>query len=165
MRLPSGKRKAVPPVLPASAHGFFSVPVISHKIPFVGSLSVRFSSEVSVYLLHVFLIRYPKRTDEILFFLQDLQVQRYDCKQRKDCCQRITVHQQHTDVHKVKAKKCRITAITVNACRDQLCFSLVRNTRPPAILHAQYGEQKDGIAQHSGAKAGKPCVCREIAPT
>ena len=118
-----------------------------------------------MYLLHVFLIRYPKRTDEILFFLQDLQVQRYDCKQRKDCCQRITVHQQHTDVHKVKAKKCRITAITVNACRDQLCFSLVRNTRPPAILHAQYGEQKDGIAQHSGAKAGKPCVCGEMAPT
>lgn len=118
-----------------------------------------------MYLFHVFLIRCPKRTGEILFFLQNLQVQRYDCKQRKDCCQRITVHQQHADVHKVKAEKCRIAAITVNTCRDQLCFVLVRNARPPVILHAQYGEQKDGIAQHSGAKAGKPCVCREMAPT
>ena len=58
-----------------------------------------------MYLFHVFLIRYPKRTGEILFFLQDLQVQRNDCKQRKDCCQRIAVHQQHADVHKVKTKK------------------------------------------------------------
>ena len=47
--------------------------------------------------------------------------------------------------------------------RTEECVSAY--TRPPAILHAQYGEQKDGIAQHSGAKAGKPCVCGEMAPT
>ena len=44
-----------------------------------------------MYLFHVFLIRRSKRTDKKPFLLQDLQVQRNNCKQRTSCRQRITV--------------------------------------------------------------------------
>ncbi len=85
-------------------------------------------------------------------------------KQRKSQCQHIAIHQQHTDVHKIKAKEGRVAAEGVYAGGDQLRFVRIRDPCPPAVLHAQDGKQEYHIAQHSGAEAGEPCACREQAP-
>ena len=72
-----------------------------------------------------------------------------DGKGRNAERQQISVQQQDTDIHEVKAEERRVAAETVNAGRDKLRFILVGNTRLPAIFHAQDGQQEDRIAQYS----------------
>ena len=72
-----------------------------------------------------------------------------DGKGRNTERQQVSVQQQGTDIHEVKAEKRRVAAETVNTGRDKLRFILVGNTRPPAIFHAQDGQQEDRIAQYS----------------
>ena len=110
------------------------------------------------------LIRRTEGVHKVSFLLQDLQVEHDDGKGRKAERQQISIQQQDTDIHEVKAEERRIAAETVNAGRDQLRFILVGDTRPPAVFHAQDGQQEDDVAQHPDAKAGEPCVCGKIAP-
>ena len=63
-------------------------------------------------------------------------------EQRKAERQQVSVQQQDTDIHEVKAEERRVAAETVNAGGDKLRFILVGNTRPPAIFHAQNGKKK-----------------------
>ena len=41
---------------------------------------------------------------------------------------------------------------------------LIRDARPPAILHTENGKEKDQITEHPDDKAGKASVCRKAAP-
>ena len=112
----------------------------------------------------ILLIRRAKGVHKVSFLLQYLQVEHDDGKDRKAERQQVSVQQQDTDIHEVKAEKRRVAAETVNTGRDKLRFILVGNTRPPAIFHAQDGQQEDRIAQHPDAEAGEPCACGKIAP-
>ena len=91
-------------------------------------------------------------------------MQHHNGKHRKRHGQQVTVHQHHTDIHEVKAEKGRIAAEPIDAGCDQLCAILIRDARPPAILHTENGKEKNQITEHSGDKAGKACVCRKAAP-
>ena len=112
----------------------------------------------------ILLIRCAKGVYKVSFLLQYLQVEHDNGKYRKAERQQIFVQQQDTDIHEVKAEERRVAAETVNASCDQLRFILVRNTRPPAILHAQDGQQEDDVAHHPDAEAGKPCIRGKMAP-
>ena len=112
----------------------------------------------------ILLILCAKGVHKVLFLLQYLQVEHDDGKDRKAERQQVSVQQQDTDIHEVKAEERRVTAKTVNAGRDQLRFILVGDTRPPTILHAQNGQQEDGIAQYPDAEAGEPRACGKMAP-
>lgn len=107
----------------------------------------------------ILLILCAKSVHKVSFLLQYLQVEHDDGKDRKAERQQVSVQQQNTDIHKVKAEERRVAAETVNASCDQFCFILIGNTRPPAILHTQNGQQEDGIAQHPDAEGGKPHTC------
>lgn len=113
----------------------------------------------------ILLIRRAKGVHKVSLLLQYLQVEHDDGKGRKTERQQISVQQQDTDIHEVKAEERRVAAETVNAGCDKLRFILVGNTRPPASLHAQDGQQEDRIAQYPDAEAGKPCVRGKMAPT
>ena len=99
----------------------------------------------------ILLIRRAKGVHKVSFLLQYLQVEHDDGKERKTKHQQVSIQQQDTDIHEVKAEKRRVAAETVNAGGDKLCFILVGNTRPPAIFHAQDGQQEDRIAQYPAA--------------
>ena len=62
-------------------------------------------------------------------------------------------------------KESVIAAEPIDSGCNQLCVILIRNTRPPAILHTENGKEKDQITEHPGAEAGKARVCREAAQT
>lgn len=91
-------------------------------------------------------------------------MQHHNGKHRKRHGQQIAVHQHHTDIHEVKAEKGRIAAELIDAGCDQLCAILIRDARPPAILHTENGKEKNQITEHSGDKAGKARLCRKAAP-
>ena len=91
-------------------------------------------------------------------------MQHHNGKHRKRHGQQIAVHQHHTDIHEVKAEKGRIAAEPIDAGCDQLCAILIRDARPPAILHTENGKEKNQITEHSGDKAGKARLCRKAAP-
>ena len=97
----------------------------------------------------ILLIRRAKGVHKVSFLLQYLQVEHDDGKDRKAERQQVSVQQQGTNIHEVKAEKRRVAAETVNTVRDKLRFILVGNTRPPVIFHAQDGQQEDRIAQYS----------------
>ena len=113
----------------------------------------------------ILLIRRAKGVRKVSFLLQYLQVENDDGKGRKTERQQVSVQQQDTDIHEVKAKERRVAAEAVNASGDKPRFILVGNTRPPAVFHAQDGQQEDRIAQYPDAEAGKPCICGKIALT
>ena len=97
----------------------------------------------------ILLIRRAKGVHKVSFLLQYLQVEHDDGKDRKAERQQVSVQQQGTNIHEVKAEKRRVAAETVNTGRDKLRFILVGNTRLPAIFHAQDGQQEYRIAQYS----------------
>ena len=112
----------------------------------------------------ILLIWFAKGIHKVSFLLQYLQVEHDDGKERKTKHQQVSIQQQDTDIHEVKAEERRVAAETVNASCDQFCFILVGNTRPPAILHTQNGQQEDGIAQHPDTEAGKSHARGKMAP-
>lgn len=83
----------------------------------------------------ILLILCAKSVHKVSFLLQYLQVEHDDGKDRKTKSQQVSIQQQDTDIHEVKAEERRVAAETVNASCDQFCFILVGNTRTPAILH------------------------------
>ena len=112
----------------------------------------------------VFLIWPAKGVHKVSFLLQNLQVEHDDREHGKAKHQGIAVHQQNADIHEIKAEERRVTAESINVGCEQLCFILVRNTRPPATLHAQNGQQEDRVAQHPNAKAAEPFACVKMTP-
>ena len=108
-----------------------------------------FSAQIPGHMAAILLIRRAKGVHKVSFLLQYLQVEHDDGKDRKAERQQVSVQQQGTNIHEVKAEKRRVAAETVNTGRDKLRFILVGNTRLPAIFHAQDGQQEDRIAQYS----------------
>ena len=82
------------------------------------------------------MIRRTEGVHKVSFLLHYLQVEHDNGKYGKAERQQVSVQQQDTEIHEVKAEKRRVAAETVNAGRNQLRFILVGNTRPLAILHA-----------------------------
>ena len=101
---------------------------------------------------------------QITLLLQDLQVQHYGCKNGEHPCQQVSVHQEYTNVHKVKAEKRRIAAVPVNTTCHKLRSVAVWDTGPPTVLHADNGEQEDQVAKHADAEPGKAGACRQMTP-
>ena len=101
---------------------------------------------------------------QITLLLQNLQVQHDNCKNGEHPCQQVAEHQQHADILQVKPQKSRITAESVNAVSYKFCFVFDRDTGPPAILHAQNGNQKDQITHHADAKPGKAGIRAQMTP-
>ena len=79
---------------------------------------------------------------QIMLFLKDLQVQHDNCKNGEHPCQQVAVHEQHADILQVKAQKCRIAAVSVNAVCNKLRPVSVGDTGTPAVLHAEDGNRK-----------------------
>ena len=101
---------------------------------------------------------------QITLLLQNLQVQHDNCKNGEQPCQQVAEHEQHTDILQVKAQKGRIAAVVVNAVCHKLRSVSIGDTGPPAILHAQNGNQKDQITHHTDAKPGKAGIRRQMTP-
>ena len=70
----------------------------------------------------ILLIRRAKGVHKVSFLLQYLQVEHDDGKDRKAKRQQVSVQQQGTNIHEVKAEKRRVAAETVNTGCDKLCF-------------------------------------------
>ena len=101
---------------------------------------------------------------QMALLLQNLQVQHDDGKDGEHPRQQVAEHEQHADILQVKAQKRRIAAEGVDAVRHQLRFVLIGDAGPPAVLHAQDGEQKDQIAEHADAESGEAGRCGQMAP-
>ena len=101
---------------------------------------------------------------QITLLLQNLQVQHNDRKNGKHSCQQVAVHQEYTNVHKIKAEKRRIAAVPVNSVCHKLRSASLRNTCPPTVLHAENGEQENQVAEYADAEPGKAGVFRQMAP-
>ena len=91
-------------------------------------------------------------------------MQHDDCKQGKEQCQRIEIHQQNPDIHKIKTQKCRIAAEFVNAACDKLGFVLVGYSGTPAVPHADDRGKENQISEYSCTKAGEASADRHIVP-
>ena len=63
----------------------------------------------------ILLIWFTKGIHKVSFLLQYLQVDHDDGKDRKAERQQVSVQQQDTDIHEVKAEERRVAAETVNA--------------------------------------------------
>ena len=68
----------------------------------------------------ILLILCAKGVHKVPFLLQYLQVEHEDGKDRKTKRQQVSIQQQDTDIHEVKAEDRRVAAETVNAGCDQL---------------------------------------------
>ena len=100
----------------------------------------------------------------MFFLLQNLQVQHDDRKQGKEQCQRIEIHQQNPDIHKIKAQKYRIAAEFVNAACGKFGFVLAGNSGTPAVPHADDRGKENQISEDSRTKAGETSADRDIVP-
>ena len=120
------------------------------------------SAEIPKHALSIFFIFFSECRGQIFFLLQNLQVQHDNRKQGKEQCQRIEIHQQNPDIHKIKAQKCRIAAEFVNAACDKFGFVLAGNSGTPAVPHADDRGKENQISEDSRTKAGEASADRDI---
>ena len=123
-----------------------------------------FSAEIPEHALFIFRVRFSECRGQILFLLQNLQVQHDDRKQRKECRERIEIHQQNADIHKIEPQKCGIAAELINTACDKLGFVLIGDTRTPAVFHADDRSKEDQISEYPCAKTGETRTGRHIVP-
>ena len=119
----------------------------------------------------ILLIRRAKGVHKVSFLLQYLQVEHDDGKDRKAERQQVSVQQQGTNIHEVKAEKRRVAAETVNtvlslsgipAC--QLSFMHRTDSRkiasPSTLLSLLYLGESKSPAQLSSLHIGHTALCR-----
>lgn len=84
------------------------------------------SAQISIYFFLVGTIFFSKSLLKKLLFLKDLKMKHDNCKQGKYNSSPITENKAYTYVHKIKSKKCRITAICKNPSLNHICLVFLR---------------------------------------
>ena len=123
------------------------------------------SSEITENGAFVFKVRFAEGRRHVLLFLKDLKMQHDNGKQGEKARQRIAVHEQHAEIHKIESEKGGVSAEGIDPVCDEFGFVAFGNARAPTVLHEKHCRKENSVAQKREKKAGEPCAVGKAAQT